>query len=102
MIGTLDYMAPEQIRAAGEVDARTDIYALGVMLFQMLTGRLPFTGENLGVVVLAHLHEPPPDPRALLPDLPAHVALAILRALAKDPVERYQTAGALAAQLDAE
>ncbi len=58
MIGTLDYMAPEQIRAAGEVDARADVYALGVMLFQMLTGRLPFTGENPGTVVLAHLHQP--------------------------------------------
>jgi eukaryotic-like serine/threonine-protein kinase len=102
MIGTPDYMAPEQIRAAGEVDARTDIYALGVMLFQMLTGRLPFTGENPGIVVLAHLHQPAPDPRALLPDLPAHIAQAILRALAKDPAERHQTAGALAAELDAE
>jgi serine/threonine-protein kinase len=102
MIGTLDYMAPEQIRAAGEVDARADVYGLGVMLFQMLTGRLPFTGENPGTVVLAHLHQPAPDPRALLPDLPAHIAQAILRALAKDPAERYQTAGTLAAELDAE
>jgi predicted Ser/Thr protein kinase len=102
MLGTLDYMAPEQIRAAGEVDARADVYALGVMLFQMLTGRLPFTGENPGTVVLAHLSEPPPDPRTLLPALPDHVALAILRALAKEPAERYQTAGALAAALSAE
>jgi hypothetical protein len=52
--------------------------------------------------VLAHLHQPAPDPRALLPDLPEHVALAILRTLAKDPADRYQTAGALAAELDAE
>src|SRR5262245_17138911 len=102
MIGTLDYMAPEQIRAAGEVDARADVYALGVMLFQMLTGRLPFTNENPGAVVLAHLSEPPPDPRALLPALPDQVALAILCALAKDPAERYQTAGALATALGAE
>jgi serine/threonine-protein kinase len=102
MIGTLDYMAPEQIRAAGEVDARADVYALGVMLFQTLTGRLPFTGDNPGTVVLAHLSEAPPDPRMLLPALPDHVALAILRALAKDPAERYQTAGALAAALGAE
>jgi serine/threonine-protein kinase len=99
MIGTLDYMAPEQIRDAGEVDARADVYALGVMLFQMLTGRLPFSGASPGVVVLAHLSEPPPDPRMLLPELPDRVAHAILRALAKDPAERYQTAGALIAAL---
>jgi predicted Ser/Thr protein kinase len=102
MIGTLDYMAPEQIRASGEVDHRVDIYALGVLLFQILTGRLPFAGDNPGAVVLAHLHQPAPDPRALLPDLPAHIAQTILRALAKDPAERHQTAGALAAELDAE
>jgi serine/threonine-protein kinase len=101
MIGTLDYMAPEQIRDAGEVDARADVYALGVMFFQMLTGRLPFTSENPAAVVLAHLSEPPLDPRALLPALSDHIALAILRALAKDPAERYRTAGALAAALSA-
>jgi len=99
MIGTLDYMAPEQIRDAGEVDARADVYALGVMLFQMLTGRLPFSGGSAGAVVLAHLSEPPPDPRTLLPGLPDPVALAIVRALAKEPAERYQTAGALIAAL---
>jgi eukaryotic-like serine/threonine-protein kinase len=101
MIGTPDYMAPEQIRAAGEVDHRVDIYALGVMLFQILTGRLPFTGDNPGAVVLAHLHQPAPDPRTLLPGLPIHIAQAILRALAKDPAERHQTAGALAVELNA-
>jgi eukaryotic-like serine/threonine-protein kinase len=102
MIGTLDYMAPEQIRDAGEVDARADVYALGVMLFQMLTGRLPFTSESPAAVVLAHLSETPPDPRILLPALPDSVALAILCALAKDPAERYQTAGALVAALGGE
>jgi serine/threonine protein kinase len=101
MIGTLDYMAPEQIRASGEVDHRVDIYALGVVLFQILTGRLPFTADNPGAVVLAHLHQPAPDPRALLPELPAHIARAILRALAKDPAERHQTAGALVLELNA-
>jgi len=102
MLGTPDYMAPEQIRAIGEVDARADVYALGVMLFQMLTGQLPFAGGNPGAVVLAHLHQPPPDPRTLRPDLPARVTMAVLRALAKNPAERYQTAGALASALDAD
>ena len=102
MIGTPDYMAPEQIRAASEVDQRVDIYALGVMLFQMLTGRLPFAGGNPGEVVQAHLNRPAPNPRTLLPDLPTRVADAVLRALAKDPAERYQTAGTLASALDAE
>jgi serine/threonine-protein kinase len=102
MIGTPDYMAPEQIRAAGEVDQRVDIYALGVMLFQMLTGRLPFAGGNPGEVVQAHLNRPAPNPHTLQPDLPTRVADAVLRALAKDPAERYQTAGALASALDAE
>jgi serine/threonine-protein kinase len=100
MIGTPDYMAPEQIRAAGDVDQRVDIYALGVVLFQMLTGRLPFAGGNPGEVVQAHLSQPAPNPRTLLPDLPVRVADAVLRALAKDPGERYQTAGALASEVE--
>jgi hypothetical protein len=96
MMGTLDYMAPEQIRTAGEVDQRADVYALGVMLYQMLTGELPFPGDNPGAVLMAHLQQPAPDPRLLLPDLPAGVALATLRALAKDPAERFASAGELA------
>jgi serine/threonine-protein kinase len=68
----------------------------------MLTGRLPFTSESPAAVVLAHLSETPPDPRILLPALPDSVALAILCALAKDPAERYQTAGALVAALGGE
>ncbi len=63
-VGTLDYMAPEQIVSSREVDGRADVYALGVMLYQMLTGALPFTGDNPGAVILAHLQQTPPDPRA--------------------------------------
>ena len=95
MMGTLDYIAPEQIRGAGEVDGRADVYALGVMLYQMLTGELPFTGDNPGTVMLAHLQQPPPDPRDLAPDLPEEVATAVLRALTKDRNARYATAGEL-------
>jgi hypothetical protein len=95
MMGTLNYMAPEQIRSAGEVDGRADIYALGVMLFQMLTGQLPFVADNPGAMMLAHLTLPPPDPRSLVPGLSDLAAAAILRALSKDPNDRFNTARAL-------
>jgi tRNA A-37 threonylcarbamoyl transferase component Bud32 len=95
MMGTLDYMAPEQVQGTRKVDGRADVYALGVMLYQMLTGKLPFQGDNPGAVMLAHLQQPAPDPRALAPELPERVANAILRALAKAPDERFTTAGAL-------
>ncbi len=96
LMGTLDYMAPEQVRGARKVDGRADVYALGVMLYQMLTGELVFQADNPGAVMLAHLQQPAPDPRILVPDLAENVAVAILRALAKEPDERYPTAGALA------
>ena len=95
-MGTLDYMAPEQVEGTRKVDGRADVYALGVMLYQMLTGELPFQGDWAGAVMLAHLQQPAPDPRALVPELPDDVATAILRAMAKNPGERYPTAGALA------
>jgi tRNA A-37 threonylcarbamoyl transferase component Bud32 len=95
MMGTLDYMAPEQIRGARRVDGRADVYSLGVMAYRMLTGQLPFQGGNLSAVMMAHLHEPPPDPRLAAPDMPEAVAQAIVRALAKDPDERPPTAGVM-------
>ncbi|MFM8320767.1 MAG: serine/threonine-protein kinase, partial [Chloroflexota bacterium] len=94
LMGTLDYMAHEQIRSAAQVDRRADIYALGAVAYQMLTGRLPLTGDNPGAVMMAHLQTPPPDPRSLAPHLPDFTALALLQALAKDPAERFASAGA--------
>jgi hypothetical protein len=99
MMGTLNYMAPEQIRSAGEVDGRADVYALGVVAYQMLTGQLPFLADNPGTMMLAHLQQPAPDPRELVPELPARAAKAILRSLAKDPNDRFSTAGAFASEL---
>jgi hypothetical protein len=94
-MGTLDYMAPEQVHGSSQVDSRADIYSLGVMLYQMLTGELPFRGDNPGMVMLAHLQQPPPDPRVLVPELPDHIVRAIHRTLAKDPNARHATAAEL-------
>ena len=89
--GTPFYMAPEQI--LGEVpDERTDIYSLGVTLFQIATGALPFATGN---VLRAHLEQPPPDPRALAPDLDPAIVALILSCLAKDPAGRPADGGAL-------
>jgi hypothetical protein len=99
MMGTLEYAAPEQIRAARYVDHRADIYALGVMTYQMLAGQMPFQG-GVGQVVFAHLQQPPPDVRDVRPEVPDRVALAIMRAMSKDPTDRYDSAGEFAQAFD--
>jgi len=97
-LGTPAYMAPEQ--GAGEQpDARTDVYALAAMLFEMVTGRPPFRAESPYAVIMHHIHTPPPSPRSFRPDLPPAVEAVILRALAKDPANRYATAADFAAAL---
>ena len=93
VLGTFDYIAPEQIEAAANVDGRADIYSLGVMTYQLLTGSLPFKRSSTGAVLLAHMTAPPPDPRELTPALPRSTAQAIQRAMAKNPVERFASAG---------
>lgn len=99
LIGTLDYAAPEQILAAKTVDAQADIYALGVLAYQMLTGELPFKRDNVGALVFAHLNQPSPDARLLVPDLPEAAAQAIRKAMAKKSEERFATAGEFVAAL---
>lgn len=99
MLGTLDYIAPEQIQASADVDGRADIYALGVMIYQMLAGELPFKHTNPGALLIAHLTQPPPDIRQVVPNLPSHIAAAIQRAMAKQPEERFATASELAAEI---
>ncbi|GHO87192.1 serine/threonine-protein kinase [Dictyobacter formicarum] len=87
-MGTPDYMAPEQV-VGGVVDARADIYSLGVLLYHMVAGTPPFQGETPMKVALQHLHTPPPLPRMYRPDLPPAAEQVILRALAKSPADRY-------------
>jgi len=92
MIGTLDYISPEQIQGASEVDGRADIYSFGVMAYQVLTGKMPYTHNNPGAMVMAHLMQPPPDPRLIAPDISDEAAQAVMRAMAKKPEQRFATA----------
>jgi YVTN family beta-propeller protein len=94
-VGTLDYVAPEQIRGQ-RVDARSDVYALGCVLFEILTGNPPFAARDDKVAKMyAHLQEEPPRLRVLRPDLPPDLDQVIARALAKEPDERFPSAGDL-------
>ncbi len=99
MIGTPDYMAPEQINRQ-PVDARTDVYALGVVLFQMLSGRVPFLASSEIGLLYQHVHTPAPDVRELNPQVPQLLAQITAKALAKAPQARFQTAEEMARALE--
>src|SRR2546425_12945127 len=90
-IGTPDYMSPEQLSGM-ELDARSDLYSAGVVLFECLTRRLPFEAATTYALIAKQLEGTPPDPPALNPDVPETLAQAILKARAKDPADRVQTA----------
>lgn len=89
-VGTPGYMAPEQ-GLGQKVDERADIYALGVMLFQMATGSMPYSAETPMALVLKHIQSPIPSARSIKPDLPPEFDMIIRRAMAKEPTERYQS-----------
>src|SRR5918911_1468043 len=100
VLGTSNYIAPEQ--ASGRpVDRTTDVYSLGVVLFELLTGEVPFPGESFVAVAMQHVSEPPPSVLEARPDVPVRVARAVDRALEKDPTERFATMDAFAAELQA-
>ena len=98
-VGTPEYMSPEQCQG-GPVDGRADIYALGVMLFEALTGRLPFLGENYHALAHSHIYETPPHPNAINPYIAPAVSQVIQTALRKDPLQRYQRASDMAEALE--
>ncbi|MBN1936085.1 MAG: BMP family ABC transporter substrate-binding protein [Anaerolineae bacterium] len=94
MVGTPAYMSPEQGKGYPG-DERSDVYSLGVVLYEMVTGRIPFDADTPFAVVLKHVNEPLPMPRTLNPDVPYSIERVILKALAKDPADRYQRASDL-------
>ena len=87
-IGTIDYASPEQLSAA-VVDARSDVYSMGAMVFEMLTGRVPYPGDDPFTVLNGHLSAPVPRPSTLRPELPAWLDVTVWRALAKNPDDRW-------------
>lgn len=100
LIGTPQYMAPEQVRGEPAGPA-ADLYALDVVAYELLTGRVPFRAETWPAVLAAHLHEPPPPPRSVNPDLSEATEAVLLKGLAKSPKERYASASELVAALEA-
>jgi TolB-like protein len=98
MIGTPEYMSPEQVEGK-DVDQRSDIYSLGVILYEMVTGRVPFEGDTPFTIGVKHKSEEPKDPKEFNTQLPEDLNLVILRCLEKDKEKRYQSAGEVRAEL---
>src|SRR5947208_11127428 len=99
IVGTAQYLSPEQARG-GEVDPRSDLYSLGVVLYELLTGKTPFDGETPVEIAMKHLSTPPKPPSKLRPDIPRELDMVVMRALAKNPDERYQSADEMEADLE--
>ena len=92
IIGSAEYMSPEQAAGSRGLDPRCDIYSLGIVAYEMLIGEPPFRGASFHDVMVKHFSDPPPDPRALRPEVPSALAEAILRCLAKEPDDRWPKA----------
>jgi eukaryotic-like serine/threonine-protein kinase len=100
VLGTSDYIAPEQAQGL-RVDEQSDVYSLGVVLYELLTAEVPFPGENFVAVAMRHINEPPPSVRAKRPDVPPRVDAAVQRAMAKDPRDRFPTMADFGRELEA-
>jgi len=100
VLGTSDYIAPEQAQGQ-RVDEHTDVYSLGVVLYELLLNELPFPGENFVAIAMRHINEAPPSIRDKRPDVPPRVEAAVHRAMAKDPEARFQTMGDFGRELEA-
>ena len=99
VMGTPDYMSPEQAQGL-PADFRSDIYSLGIVLFEVFTGALPFSGDTMMQIVLSHIRNPPPTPRSVNPRVPERLEAIILKCIEKDPARRYQSVGDLLDDLD--
>jgi serine/threonine-protein kinase len=93
-LGSLYYMSPEQIGGSARLDSRADIYSAGVSLYELVTGTRPFDGDSQFAIMAAHMQNTPAPPISLNPSLPSMLDDAILMAVARNPDERFQTAGA--------
>jgi len=100
ILGTAQYLAPEQARGEA-VDERSDLYSVGIVLYEMLTGVVPFTGDTAVTVAMKHVNEVPPEPSEVIPGMPYALNQIVMKALAKDPALRYQTAEDFARDLRA-
>ena len=99
IVGTAQYLSPEQARGRS-VGPQTDIYSLGVVLYEMLAGRVPFEGDSSVAIAMQHVSDEPPPLRALAPDVPESLALVVAHAMLKEPAQRYGSADEFAADLD--
>jgi eukaryotic-like serine/threonine-protein kinase len=99
-VGTPFYIAPEQARGEEELDTRTDLYALGITLFHLVTGRVPFTGKSQGAILVRHILEDVPDPRTVAPDVTEGTAAIVKRLTRKKREDRYPTPRDLVADID--
>jgi serine/threonine-protein kinase len=100
VLGSCDYISPEQAQGR-HVDAHTDIYSLGIVLYELLTAKVPFSGENFVAIAMQHINAPPPPVTLERPEVPRRLEAAIEKALAKDPAARFDTMGEFRAELEA-